>query len=136
MGKDLHECIVTGRVTKDPEMRYTPAGLAVTNVSLAVADDYFDKKTEKWVNRANFFRFTFFGDSGERLAQKTEKGQRLLIRYSPRNNNYEKDGRTVYQDQFIGSVWQAIDRTTSNSDQPEESRQSSPPPTTEDDVPF
>ena len=59
MGKDFHECVVVGRTAKEPEMRYTPSGKAVTTVTLAVSDDYYDKNKGEWVNRANFFRYVF-----------------------------------------------------------------------------
>ena len=139
MGKDFHEGVVLGRATKDPEMRYTPAGAAITTVSLAVSDDYFNKETESWVNRANFFRYTIFGESAERFANRVRKGSQVLVRYTPRNNNYEKDGKTVYSDSNVVSTFQVITKSEASeqSGGSAPAQKKTPPPSVEsDDVPF
>jgi len=141
MGKDLHECVVTGRVTKLPEMRYTPGGMAITNVDLAVADDYFKKEEKEWESRTNFFRFTAFSDAAERLAAKVGVGDRLLIRYTIKNANYvNKEGNKVYKDQMTISTYQVVEkRSGSEGNESAPKQEKSAPkekPVNDDDIPF
>jgi len=135
MGKDFNEGTMIGRATRDPEMRYTPGGVAVTNLDLAVGDDYFDKSSNAWVERTNFFRFTAFSGTGERVAEKIGKGDKVLVKYSMRNSNYERDGKTVYQNSMLIYSYQMLDKRKENASSPRVEVRP-PEPALGDDVPF
>jgi single-strand DNA-binding protein len=62
-----------GRLTKDPEMKYTPAGTAVTNFTLAVNTGYGDKKVTAWV------RISSFGKQAEVCNQYLTKGSQIAF---------------------------------------------------------
>ena len=94
---------LVGRLTADPEQRYTQDQTAVTSFTVAV--DRFTKD-----KGADFIRCTAFGKTAENVAKYTSKGSQVAVTGSWRTGSYEKDGRKVYtnecsvsQCQFIGS---------------------------------
>src|SRR4030043_35493 len=87
MSRDLNFFTCIGRVTKDPELKYLPSGMQVTNFSLAVNDSC--KKNDKWEDYANFFDVTVFGKSGENCASYLKKGSQVAITGSLRQNRWQ-----------------------------------------------
>ncbi|MDP2364704.1 MAG: single-stranded DNA-binding protein [Ignavibacteria bacterium] len=73
-----HTCIFVGHLGKDPEMRYTPAGQAVTNFSLAVNDDYKNSEGEK-IKRTIWLRISAWGKLAELCNQYLVKGNMALV---------------------------------------------------------
>lgn len=74
-----HKSTFVGRLTRDPEMRYTPSGQAVTNFSLAIDDDYTDPTTKVKVERTFFVRFSCWGKIAEIVNQWKHKGDMVLV---------------------------------------------------------
>ena len=73
-----HTITVVGFLGRDPEMRYTPSGEAVTNFSVAVSDDYNNKEGEK-VKRTLWFRISTWGKQAEACNQYLSKGKKVLV---------------------------------------------------------
>ena len=70
---------VIGNTTSDIEIRYTQAGKAVGNVTVAVADRKFDKQTGQWVDGDTWFaRCPLWGDLAEPAAATIPKGTRVI----------------------------------------------------------
>lgn len=86
----MNKTILLGRLSKDSELRYSANGLAILRNSIAVNDGYGDNK------KVDFFNIVCFGKTAEAVAQFTEKGSRVVISGKVKNNNYQKDGKTVY----------------------------------------
>jgi single-strand DNA-binding protein len=95
-----HTVIIVGNLGKDPEMRYTPGGQAVTNFSVAVSDNYTNSSGEK-VDRTIWIRVSTWGKQAEVCNQYLKKGRRVLI-----------EGRLV-ADQATGGprIWNRQDGT-------------------------
>lgn len=70
--------IVTGNLGRDPEMRYTPSGQAVTSFSVAVNESYTNANGEK-VKKTIWFRVTAWGKQAEICNQYLKKGQQVLV---------------------------------------------------------
>lgn len=70
--------IITGNVGRDPEMRYTPAGQAVTSFSVAVNEAYTNNAGEK-VKKTIWFRISAWGKQAEICNQYVKKGQMILV---------------------------------------------------------
>ncbi len=70
--------IITGNLGRDPEMRYTPSGQAVTSFSVAVNESYTSANGEK-VKRTIWFRVTAWGKQAEICSQYLKKGQQVLV---------------------------------------------------------
>lgn len=81
----------TGNATADVELRFTPAGLAVANVTVAVTAR--EKKGDTWVDgAAAFYRVAVWRDAAENLANSITKGDRVTVigRLKPRE--FEQNG--------------------------------------------
>ncbi|MBM3152552.1 MAG: single-stranded DNA-binding protein [Chloroflexi bacterium] len=74
----FHTVIITGNLGRDPEMRYTPSGQAVTNLSVAVNDDYTNNNGER-VKRTIWFRVSAWGKQAETCNQYLKKGSKVLV---------------------------------------------------------
>ncbi len=68
-----HTIIIAGNVGRDPEMRYTPEGKAVTSFSVAVSDGFGEKKHTIW------FRVSAWEKTAEVVSQYLHKGSRVLV---------------------------------------------------------
>lgn len=73
-----HTIILAGNLGRDPEMRYTPGGQAVTNFSVAVNDNYTNNSGER-VDRTIWFRVTTWGKQAEICNQYLKKGRKVLV---------------------------------------------------------
>lgn len=70
--------IIAGNLGRDPEMRYTQGGSAVTNFSVAVNDNYTNSQGER-VERTIWFRISTWGKQAEICAQYLKKGRKVLV---------------------------------------------------------
>lgn len=84
---------IIGRLGRDPEMRYTPSGQAVTNFSVAVDNQYTRKDGEK-VKDTQWFRVTVWGNQAEACNQYLEKGSLVFAEGKVKLNVYEKKDGT------------------------------------------
>lgn len=74
----FHTVIFAGNLGRDPEMRYTPSGQAVTNLSVAVNDDYTNSNGER-VKRTIWVRVSTWGKQAENCNQYLKKGSKVLV---------------------------------------------------------
>ncbi len=95
-----HTIIVVGNLGRDPEMRYTPSGQAVTNFSVATSRQYTASDGQQ-VKETIWFRISAWGRTGEVCNQYLRKGSRVLV-----------EGRLV-PDQSTGGprIWTRQDGT-------------------------
>ena len=73
MPENINSVVLVGNLTKDPELRHTPSGTAVTTLRLAVNDRI--KKGEEWQDAAYYFDVTVWGRAAENCAQYLAKGR-------------------------------------------------------------
>ena len=96
----LSYTVMMGRLTKDPEVRYTQGQnpMAIANFSLAV-----DRKIKKeGETSADFWNCTAFGKTGEFVEKYLKKGTKIVAQGRMQNDNYkDKNGNTVYATKFI-----------------------------------
>ncbi len=87
---------IVGNLTDDPELRYTPQGVAVTNVRVAVNQRFFNKDTNAWDERLDgFFTVNVWRDYAENVAESLRRGNRVLIMGRLISRSYEdKEGQT------------------------------------------
>jgi single-strand DNA-binding protein len=73
-----HDVTLVGALGRDPEMRYTPSGKAVTNFSVAVDDSYTDSNGQR-VKRVIWPRISTWGKQAEACNQYLHKGSKVLV---------------------------------------------------------
>jgi single-strand DNA-binding protein len=81
---------LVGRLTRDAELKYTTAGLAIA--SFAVATDTRVKKGDQWVDEPSYWDVSMFGKSAENLNQYLTKGKLVSVFGEIRIETWEKDG--------------------------------------------
>ena len=90
----MNNVVLMGRLTRDPEIRYTASGKPVCQFTLAVQRNYKNKEGNY---DADFINIVMWGSNGERLSNTVNKGQRVLINGQIQVRSYtNKDGATVY----------------------------------------
>jgi len=87
----LNKIILIGRLTFDPELRYTTNGIAVSNFTLAVERPYKNKNGE---NDVDFIKIVAWRKLAETCAHNLGKGRLVAVEGSLQINEREKDGRT------------------------------------------
>lgn len=70
--------IIVGNLGRDPEMRYTPSGQAVTNLNVATSRQYTTNSGEK-VKETTWFRVSVWGKQAESCNQYLRKGSKVLV---------------------------------------------------------
>ncbi len=86
----FNRVILAGNLTRDPETRFTPAGLAVTGFSIAVNRRY--KSNNEVKEEVSFFDIVVFGKMGENCAEYLSKGRPVLVEGRLRQRTWESDG--------------------------------------------
>ena len=97
----MNKAILMGRLTRDPEVRYSQSdsSMAIARFSLAVDRRY--KKQGDEVT-ADFFNCTAFGKQGEFVEKYLKKGTKVVVTGRIQNDNYtNKDGQKVYSVQIM-----------------------------------
>ena len=73
-----HTIILAGNLGRDPEMRYTPNGQAVTNMNVAVNDSYTNNQGEL-IKRTIWMRVSVWGKQAENCNEYLQKGSKVLV---------------------------------------------------------
>lgn len=140
----MNKVVLIGRLTKDPELKYTPgSGTAVTTITLAV-DRRFSKDGQR---EADFIPVVIWGKSAESTAQYMGKGKLLGVSGRIQTRSYEaKDGGRRYVTEVVaeeikflewGSKNQSNDESSSdNNNQGYESSFGDMTPIDDGDIPF
>ena len=95
----FHKVILVGNLGRDPEMRYTPSGQAVTNLSVATNRTYTDNAGNQ-VKQTIWFRVSVWGKQAESSHQYLRKGRQVLV-----------EGRLNPDDNGNPRIWNAQDGT-------------------------
>jgi len=74
----LNKCMIIGNLGRDPEMRYTPGGQAVTQFTVATNRNFRDAQGE-WQSETEWFRVVVWGQQAERTAERLRKGHKVYV---------------------------------------------------------
>ena len=99
----FHKVILVGNLGRDPEMRYTPSGQAVTNLSVATNRKYTDGSGESHEETV-WFRVSVWGRQAEATNQYLSKGRQVLV-----------EGRLVPDENGNPRTWTRQDGSTAAS---------------------
>jgi single-strand DNA-binding protein len=76
---NINVVVITGNLTRDPELRNTPSGTPVCSMRVAVNTRRKNGTTGEWEDKANFFDVTVWGAQGENCAQYLQKGRPVAV---------------------------------------------------------
>jgi single-strand DNA-binding protein len=145
MANGLNKVILIGNLGRDPEVRYTPGGLAVANFSMATSETWTNKEGEK-ETRTEWHRIVAWGKLGEICGEYLSKGKQVYIEGRIQTREWEdKEGNKRYTTEIIalqmlmlGSRESADESRPSPSSDMETPNLPEPPisKTKDDDIPF
>src|SRR5712691_1217164 len=76
---NINRVVLVGNLTRDPELRHTPSGMAVCSLRIAVNTRRKDSATGEWTEKPNYFDVTVWGNQGENCAQYLSKGRPVAV---------------------------------------------------------
>lgn len=127
----MNNVSLVGRLTRDPELRYTPSGTAACSFTLAV-DDPFAKGDKK----ADFLSIVVWGKSAESSANYLKKGHLTGVTGRISTRNYEKDGRKIYITEIVANDVRFLEPKGQRNENGSTPPADEPPPLGDDDLPF
>jgi single-strand DNA-binding protein len=89
---NVNVVVITGNLTRDPELRHLGSGTAVCKLRVAVNSRRKDGQTGEWVDKPNYFDVTVWGAQGENCASYLAKGRPVAIEGRLDWREWEKDG--------------------------------------------
>ena len=87
---NVNTAIITGNLTRDPELRQTASGTSVLQFSVAVNDRV--KVNGEWTDRANYIDCTMFGTRADSLSKLLHKGSKVAVQGKLHWSSWEKNG--------------------------------------------
>lgn len=85
----INRVVVSGNLTRDPELRATPGGTQVLGFGVAVNDRRRNQQTGEWKDYPNFIDCTMFGNRAEALSRILRKGMKVAIEGKLRYSSWE-----------------------------------------------
>ncbi|MGN1401173.1 MAG: single-stranded DNA-binding protein [Bacillus sp. (in: firmicutes)] len=116
----INQAILVGRLTKDPELRYTPDGHAVSNVTVALNRNFKNNAGEY---EADFVQCTVWKKTAENMALYCQKGSVVGITGRIQSRKYEnQEGRIVYVTEVVAEYVRFLDgKKATDTDWPSDS---------------
>lgn len=78
-----------GNATRDPELRFTPAGAANVNFGIAVNRRWQNRQTGEWEEKVSFFNVVAWRELAENVAESVTKGTRIFVTGRLDSRQYE-----------------------------------------------
>lgn len=110
----INNVVLVGRLTKDPDLRYTASGTAVATFTLAVNRNFTNQDGKR---EADFINCVIWRKSAETLANYAQKGTLIGITGRVQTRNYEnQEGQRVYVTEVVAENFQLLEsRSTTES---------------------
>src|SRR5579885_64726 len=111
MARGVNKVILIGNLGKDPEVRYTPSGTAVANITIATSESWKDKQSGENVERTEWHRVVFYQRLAEIAGESLRKGSKIYIegRLQTRKWQDKTSGQDRYTTEIIADSMQMLD---------------------------
>lgn len=139
----LNNVVLVGRLTKDPELRYTPSNQAVATFTLAVNRRFKNQNGER---EADFINCVIWRQNAENLANWGFKGASLGITGAIQTRNFEnQQGQRVYVTEVVADSFQLLEKRDNGNQLQDRNQQdfsqqtpmnANPMDISDDDLPF
>lgn len=133
----VNKVILIGRLGRDPELRFTPAGKAVANFTMATSETWKDDSGEKQ-ERTEWHRIVIWGKLAEVANKYLSKGSQVYIEGKLQTRDWEKDGQKHYSTEVVANSLVMLDGKGNSGDSSESPNNhgGSADPAAFDDIPF
>lgn len=110
MARGVNKVILIGNLGKDPEVRYSPNGGAIANITLATSESWKDKNTGETVDKTEWHRVVFFRRLAEIAGEYLKKGSKVYIEGKLQTRKWQdKDGQDRYTTEVVANEMQMLD---------------------------
>jgi single-strand DNA-binding protein len=105
MAKSVNKVILIGTLGKDPELKYTPQGTAVTKFSMATNESFKDKQSGEWKERTEWHNIVCWQRTAEVAAEYLKKGRKVYIegRLTTRSWDDKETGQKKYMTEVVAN---------------------------------
>ena len=137
----INNVTLVGRLTRDPELRYTPSNIAITTFNMAVNRNF---KNQAGDREADFINCMIWRQQAENLASWAGKGALIGITGRIQTRSYDnQQGQRVYVTEVVADTFQLLEKRDNSANQsniedqmPASFRATNPLDISDDDLPF
>ncbi len=109
MARGVNKVILVGHLGRDPEVRYSPNGQAVANVTMATSESWKDKNTGEKQERTEWHRVVFWGKLAEIAGEYLKKGSQVYVEGRLQTRKWQdKEGAERYTTEIVANDMQML----------------------------
>ncbi len=118
MARGINKVILVGNLGRDPESRYTPEGVAITNLTLATSEAWKDKQSGEQQERTEWHRIVMYKGLAEIASEYLKKGAKVYIEGKLRTRKWQDKttGADRYSTEIIADEMQMLDSKNNMSE--------------------
>jgi len=110
MSRGVNKAIIIGNLGRDPEIRYSPSGVAWGNLRLATTEGRKDKDTGQWQDHTEWHNVVVLGRLAEIANEYLKKGSKIYIEGRLQTRKYmDKSNVERYQTEIVANEMQMLD---------------------------
>ena len=110
MARGINKVILIGNLGRDPEVRYTPSGAAVANITIATSESWKDKSTGEQQERTEWHRVVFFQRLAEIVGEYLKKGSKVYVEGRLQTRKWQdQSGNDRYTTEIVANEMQMLD---------------------------
>src|ERR1700756_1434022 len=91
MASDTNSITISGNMTRDPEMRYTPSGVSKVTFGVAVNRSWRNQNSQEWEEQTSFFNVVAWRQLAENVGASLAKGSRVIVSGRLEQRSWETD---------------------------------------------
>lgn len=127
MARGVNKVILVGNLGRDPEVRYSPNGQAVANVTIATSESWKDKNTGEKQERTEWHRIVFWGKLAEIAGEYLKKGSQIYVEGRLQTRKWtDKEGHEKYTTEVVANEMQMLGSRQGGGAPPSEFNQEEP----------
>ncbi|MHB8257322.1 MAG: single-stranded DNA-binding protein [Acidiferrobacterales bacterium] len=109
MARGVNKVILVGHLGKDPEVRYSPNGGAIANITLATSESWKDKTSGEKQERTEWHRVVFFNRLAEIAGEYLKKGAQIYVEGRLQTRKWQdKEGKDRYTTEIVAGEMQML----------------------------
>ena len=117
MARGINKVILVGNLGKDPEVRYSPNGNAVANITLATSEQWKDRNSGEQQEKTEWHRVVFFNRLAEIVGEYLKKGSQVYVEGKLQTRKWQgQDGQDRYTTEVVANEMQMLGGRQASSD--------------------
>ncbi|MEQ5803256.1 single-stranded DNA-binding protein [Halomonas sp. H10-9-1] len=110
MARGVNKVILIGNLGQDPEVRFSPSGTAIANLTLATTDTWMDRQSGQRQERTEWHRLVLFNKTAEIAQQYLKKGSKIYVEGRLQTRKWQgQDGQDRYTTEIVVNDMQMLD---------------------------